>query len=85
MSLLVQYHFIMKISPDIGRLEFDGQFILDSFKNEIGYLLKNEQNKLKKVLQNVIAKDGIIHSEKIGKKYRIGFSSDKVLKNLGLK
>ena len=85
MSLLVQYHFIMKISPDIGKIEFDGQFILDSFKNEIGYLLKNEQNKLKKVLQNVIAKDGIIHSEKIAKKYGIGFSAAKVLKNLGLK
>jgi len=85
MSIVIQYHFTMKISPEIGFIEFDGQFIMDSFNNEVGYLVKHEKDKLTKVLQNVIAKAGIKHSEKIGKKYRIGFSSKTVLKNLGIK
>ncbi len=84
-SLLIQYHFTMKISPEIGFIEFDGQFIMDSIKNEVGYLLRHEKNKLAKVLRNVIAKEGIKHSEKLGNQYRIGFSAETVLKNLGIK
>ena len=83
--LLIQYHFTMKISPKIGLIEFDGQFVMDSFKNEVGYLLKNEKEKLTKALRNVIAKEGIKHSEKLGQKYRIGFSAEIVLKKLGIK
>lgn len=83
-SLLIKYHFIMNISPDIGLIEFDGQFIMDSFKKEMGSLIKYQQKKLKKVLQNIIAKAGIIHAEKIAKKYRIGFDANTALKELGL-
>ncbi|MFX1502030.1 MAG: hypothetical protein ACFFDH_13790 [Promethearchaeota archaeon] len=85
MSLLVPYHFVMNITPDVGHIEFDGQFIFDSFKKEIGYLLNNKFDNLKVVLQNVIAKAGIRHAEKISKKYRIGFSSEVIFKKLGLK
>jgi hypothetical protein len=85
MSLLIQYHFKMKISPNVGIIEFDGQFVMDSFKKEVGYTVRHEKDKLTKVLQNVIAKAGIKHSEKLGKKYRIGFSAETVLKQLGIK
>lgn len=83
MSLLIKYHYTMKISPDIGTIEFDGQFKMDSFKNEIKHLLKHENKDLVEALQNVIAKAGTIHAEKIGKEYRIYFSAQTVLRNLG--
>lgn len=84
-SLLIQFHFTMKISPEIAFIEFDGQFIMDSFLNEVGYLVRYQKAKLLNIFQKLIAKAGIKHAEIIGKKYRIGFDSDIVCKKLGLK
>lgn len=58
---------------------------MDSLKNEVGYLVENEADKLKGFLQNIVTKVGIIHAEKIAKKYQMVFSADSVLKNIGLK
>lgn len=83
-SLLIKYHFIMNISPDIGLIEFDGQFIMGSFKEEMGDLIKYQQKKLIKVFQKIIGKAGVVHAQKIAKKYRIGFDTNIALKELGL-
>lgn len=84
-SLLVQYHYIMKISPAIGIIEFDGQFIMDSFKKKVGDLVKYQKKDLIRIFQNIIAKTGTKYAEKIAEKYRIEFDANTVLKRLGFK
>lgn len=85
MRLYVPFHFRMKIIPEGGTIEFDGQFVMESNNKKIGYLLDNEVENLKILLQHIIAKSGISYAEKIGKNYRIGFSSEIIFKKLGLK
>lgn len=81
-KLRIQYKFRMKISPDVAELEFEGQFIMDSFVNDVGYLLKHQKKKLDEVLQGTILKEGIKHSSDIAKKNGVNFSPGTVLKKI---
>lgn len=81
-KLKIQYKFMMKIHPEVAEIEFEGQFIMDSFVNDVGYLLKNQKNKLVNVLQDVILNEGVRYSSEIGKKNGVIFSPDLALKNI---
>ncbi len=81
------FHFTLEMKPDLGEINFDGEFILESpEQNKISFFLQNAPQALSQFYTPFILKNSYNNSEKIGKKEGLPFPPAKdILRRFGIK
>ena len=74
----IKFHFRLIMRPDIGEINFDGEFILESpEQNKIEFLIQNAPQPFRKLVDRWILKNSYYHAEKFAKRENFLFPSAK--------
>lgn len=83
----IKFHFQLAIEPEVGEINFDGEFILESAsQDKIDELQEKNPHFLRDYLSNFILTYSYYHAEDMATKENIPFPpTDVILQGLGIK